>query len=197
MSPSCSTRSTCTAPNLGTLVEGAKKSVRPPLSTTLTSPSITMFFACVSRTTSAAPAHVIRVRLAVQQNPDVAPMKTQPLHTRSYLRWRRRKIRVDENISLRRDHEIARKILASHVVKVVSNSKRNDRCRPRWVSLSEDEFRASKEKQQQAWQKNAHSAFLADREENKSFRTRNGSERSLTSKALPASASLTAVSSTD
>ncbi len=40
---------------VGTLGEGARKSFRAPLSSTLTSPSITMFFAWVSRITSAAP----------------------------------------------------------------------------------------------------------------------------------------------
>jgi hypothetical protein len=38
------------------LGEGDKKSARPPVSTTSTSPSITMFLARVSRITSAAPA---------------------------------------------------------------------------------------------------------------------------------------------
>jgi hypothetical protein len=83
-------------------------------------------------------SHMIGMRLAVEQDFGVIPTKAQCLHTRPYLRWRGSQVHINEDISFWRDDEVAAKILATHVVDVVSNSKWSDRSRLRGVYLSED-----------------------------------------------------------
>ena len=81
------------------------------------------------------PAHMVIVRLAIEQDFYVLPAKAEPLDARSYLWRRRREVGVDENIPLWGDHQVARQILAAYVIEIVGDAERCQRCRPPGIRL--------------------------------------------------------------
>jgi hypothetical protein len=83
--------------------------------------------------------HMIGMRLVIEQNSDVTPMKSQRFHTCFQLWWRSRQVRIDEDIALRRNDEVAGKVLTSHVIEVVSNAKGSSGGRPGRVHFSKHE----------------------------------------------------------
>src|SRR6185312_6009561 len=82
--------------------------------------------------------HVIVMRLTVEENCGVFPAKAQLLHTRANLPGRRSEVRIDQDVPLRRDHEVTGKILAAHVVEAVCDPERGDRRSPRRLYVRAD-----------------------------------------------------------
>lgn len=101
--------------------EGERKSVFPPVSTTLTSPSIHHVLRMRLANHLGRTAHVIVVGLAVEKNPGIVPAEAQLLNTGAYLRRRAGEVRIDQDVPLGRDDEIAGEIPAADIIEIVRN----------------------------------------------------------------------------
>ena len=78
---------------------------------------------------------MIVVRLPVKQNLRVPPAKPELLHAGPDLRWRRRQIRIDQNVSSACGHEVCSKILTADIVEVVGDTKWRQWLHPTWPDL--------------------------------------------------------------
>jgi hypothetical protein len=93
-------------------------------------------------------SHVIVMRLAIEENLDIAPAETKRFNACTYLRRRASKVCVDEDIALRGHDEIAGKVLASDVEEAVSNPERGDRCCPGGICLRMKAYGRAKQNEQ-------------------------------------------------